>query len=390
MIPFNKPYMSGNELSFIKDAVESGKTSGNGLFTKKVHDWFSKRYGFPKSLLTSSCTDALEMCAIAIDLKAGDEVIVPDYTFVSSANAFVMHGAKIVFADSRKDHPGVDEDKLEGLITENTKAIVVVHYAGVAVNMTKVLQVAKKHNLIVVEDAAQAIDSYYDDGIVSQPLGTFGDFATFSFHDTKNIISGEGGLLVVNNPDYFDLMEIIWEKGTNRNAFFKGEVNKYGWVEKGSSFLASEITAAFLYSQLIDLDSIQSKRLQNWESYKTKLTPLASIDADILPVIPQFATNNAHMFYLKTRSIDERDSFIKYMKSNGIYTVFHYLPLHQSEFIAKTNWEQSHNLNNSIRFAQTLVRLPMFVELTELQIERITNKILKFYERSNAIHSVQS
>jgi dTDP-4-amino-4,6-dideoxygalactose transaminase len=200
MIPFNKPYLSGNELSFIKEAVESGKISGNGLFTRKVHDWFSKRYGFPKSLLTSSCTDALEMCAIALDLKEGDEVIVPDYTFVSTANAFAIHGAKIVFADSRNDHPGVDEEKLEGLITNRTRAIVVVHYAGVAVNMSKVIEVANKYNLIVIEDAAQAIDSYYNDGLKSKPLGTFGDFATFSFHDTKNIISGEGGLLVINNP----------------------------------------------------------------------------------------------------------------------------------------------------------------------------------------------
>lgn len=386
MIVFNKPYLAGNELKFIQEAVEKGKISGNGDFTKLVHKWFNKNYGFSKVLMTSSCTDALEMCAIAMNLQEGDEVIVPDYTFVSSANAFVIHGAKIIFADSREDHPGVNETAIENLITERTKAIVVVHYAGVAVDMNKIVEIAKKYNILVVEDAAQAIDSFYKHDSTIEPLGSFGDFATFSFHDTKNIIAGEGGLLVVNNSKYHDLMEIIWEKGTNRTAFFKGEVNKYGWVEKGSSFLPSELTSAFLYAQLQNITFIQNRRKKIWDLYYELLSPLKETNEDLLPIIPDFATNNAHMFYLKMENEHERDRFIKFMRDNGIYTVFHYLPLHQSDFIVRMNWTQEHSLENSIRFGNTLVRLPMFVELNDSEISYITKTIKKFYE-TNSLQS---
>ena len=267
-IPFNKPFFTGKETVYIQDAVSSGKISGNGYYTQLCHDFFEKKYGFQKVLLTSSCTDALEMAAILIDIQPGDEVIVPSYTFVSTANAFVLRGAKIIFADSREDHPGLDEDKIEELITPKTKAIVHVHYAGVACDMDKIMAIAGKYNLFVVEDAAQAIDSYYTgkDG-VRRPLGSIGHLAAFSFHETKNIISGEGGMLVVNDDQFSKRAEIIWEKGTNRSAFFKGEVDKYGWVDIGSSFLPSDITAAFLWAQLEYLDEIQDKRKVIWNTY---------------------------------------------------------------------------------------------------------------------------
>jgi dTDP-4-amino-4,6-dideoxygalactose transaminase len=370
------------ELSFIKEATESGKLSGNGFFTRRVHKWFADKYNFGKVLMTSSCTDALEMCAIAMNILPGDEIIVPDYTFVSSANAFVLHGAKIIFADSRKDHPGIDESRIEELITENTKAIVVVHYAGVSVDMHIIMELAARYNLLVIEDAAQAIDSYNIREGYKKPLGSFGDFATFSFHDTKNIISGEGGLLVVNNNKYFDIMEIIWEKGTNRNSFFKGEVNKYGWVEKGSSFLPSELTAAFLFGQLQSVDFIQLSRLKIWNMYYSLLKPLEIIRPDLLPIIPVYSTNNAHMFYIKAKNITERDDFISFMKVKGINTVFHYLPLHQSDFVRNKNWISSNDLGNSIRFSETLIRLPMFVEISEEEINYIANNVIEFFERN--------
>lgn len=260
-IPFNKPYLTGKETLYIEEAVKSGKISGNGNFTKKCQLFLEKRLGIGKSLLTTSCTDALEMAAILLDLKAGDEVIMPSYTFVSTANAFVLRGATIRFCDSKEEHPGMDEDKIEELINENTKAIIPVHYAGVACNMEKIMALAKKYNLYVVEDAAQAIDSYFtfSDGS-KKALGSIGHLAAFSFHETKNIISGEGGLLAINDHKFEERAEIIWEKGTNRSAFFRGEVDKYGWVDLGSSFLPSEVTAAFLWAQLENIDRIQDKR----------------------------------------------------------------------------------------------------------------------------------
>lgn len=377
MIPFNKVFLSGPELNYISEAVNSGKLSGDGQFTRKVHSWFKEKYGFDKVLLTPSCTHALEMCAMAIDIKPGDQVIVPDYTFVSTANAFSNYGAQIVFADSRVDHPGIDENSIEKLITSKTKAIVVVHYAGVAVDMEKVQFLAKKYNLFLIEDAAQAIDSHYYNGEKRLPLGSFGDFATFSFHDTKNIISGEGGLLVVNNSKYADKTDMIWEKGTNRKAFFDGMVDKYGWVSKGSSFLASEITAAFLYAQLENIDFIQNNRLEIWNKYFQKL---GALDSEMLPYLPNYAENNAHMFYIKTRSTVERRELINYLKSNGVTAVFHYLPLHQSDFVKNQSWNIKNDLSNSIRYASTLLRLPMYVELGEFEIEKICDLIIKFYQ----------
>ena len=276
-IPFNKPYMTGNETEYIRQAVESGKISGNGIFTNKCQRFFEERYGFKKCILTTSCTDALEMAAILTGVGPGDEVIVPSYTFVSSALAFVRQGAKIVFCDSCRDNPNVAPAEIEKLVTPRTKVVVPVHYAGVACDMDAIMDIADRHGLLVVEDAAQAVDSFYTGGDgVRRPLGSIGHLAAFSFHETKNIISGEGGMLVVNDPRFIRRAEIIWEKGTNRAEFFRGEVNKYGWVDIGSSFLPSEIVAAFLWAQLENLDAIQAKRRQIWDFYRTQLSPIAA------------------------------------------------------------------------------------------------------------------
>ena len=292
MIPFNKPYLSGKETDYIREAVLSGKISGDGLFTKRCHDFFEQKYGFKKVLLTTSCTDALEMAAILIDIQPGDEVIMPSYTFVSTANAFVLRGARIVFADSNKDNPNIDTDLIETLITPKTKAIVPIHYAGIACDMDKIMSLAEKYKLFVVEDAAQAIDSYFKD----RPLGSIGHLAAFSFHETKNIISGEGGILIINDKRFIERAEIIREKGTNRSAFFRGEVNKYEWVDIGSSFLPSDIIAAFLFAQLENLNDIQEKRKQIWQTYHNNLKPLEYEGKIRLPHIPYFSTYNAHMF----------------------------------------------------------------------------------------------
>lgn len=374
MIPFNKPFLIGNELKYIQESVYSGKISGNGNFTKRCQTFFESKYNIKKALLTTSCTDALEMCAMLLNIKSGDEVIVPSYTFVSTALAFMRQGAKIVFADSRRDHPGVNEDVIKALITAKTKAIVVVHYAGVACNMDKIMDLAEKNNLYVVEDAAQAIDSSYK----GKPLGTIGHLGAFSFHETKNIICGEGGLLSINTEEFVDRAEILWEKGTNRSAFFKGEVNKYGWVDTGSSFLPSEIIAAFLYGQLEHLEMIQSKRKQIWDSYASQLKILADQNKLKLPSIPDFATNNAHMFYLVTKDQEERNELIAYLKKNKIHSVFHYLCLHESEYYSKI--EAPKLLENAKKYDQCLLRLPFYYELKENEIEYITDSIKKFYQ----------
>ena len=307
MIPFNKPYLTGKEVHYVYQAVFSGKISGNGFFTQKCHSFFEKRYGFRKCLLTTSCTEALEMAAILCNIQLGDEVIVPSYTFVSSALAFVRQGAKIIFADSCSNNPNIDADNIEALITSKTKVIVPVHYAGIACDMDKIMEIANRYNLFVVEDAAQAVDSYYK----SRPLGSIGHLAAFSFHETKNIISGEGGLLVVNDERLIRRSEIIWEKGTNRSEFFRGEVNKYGWVDIGSSFLPSEVISAFLYAQLENLDAIQERRKSIWRIYYDGLKELENDGFIKMPDIPVYATNNAHMFYLVCRSLDERSALIQ-------------------------------------------------------------------------------
>ncbi len=361
-INFNKPYMTGNEAEYIRQAVESGKISGNGIFTKKCQSFFEERYGFRKCLLTTSCTDALEMAAILTDVGPGDEVIVPSYTFVSSALAFVRQGAKNVFCDSCRVNPNVDPAENEKLVTPRTKAIVPVHYAGVACDMDAIMDIANRHGLLVVEDAAQAVDSFYTgrDG-VRRPLGSIGHLAAFSFHETKNIISGEGGMLVVNDPRFIRRAEIIWEKGTNRAEFFRGEVNKYGWVDTGSSFLPSEIVAAFLWAQLENLDQIQARRREIWESYRERLAAFAVRGLFSLPNLPEYATNNAHMFYLVFPDLERRTKFIADMKALGVQCVFHYLALHSSPFYADKH--DGRALPNCDRFADCLVRLPLFFEL---------------------------
>lgn len=373
-IPFNKPHLTGKESHYIYDAIQTGKLSGNGKYTKLCQNFFEKRYGFKKTLLTTSCTDALEMCAILLNIKDGDEVIVPSYTFVSSALAFVRQGAKIIFVDSLSENPNLDVSKIENLITKKTKAIVAVHYAGVSVDMDPLMNLANKHNLFVVEDAAQAIDSYYK----GKALGTIGHLSTFSFHETKNIISGEGGLLGINDKQFIDRAEVIWEKGTNRASFFRGEVNKYGWEDVGSSFLPSEATAAFLFSQLENLNDIQARRKYIWTKYYNSFTKIKELVK--LPIIPPFATNNAHMFYLVFMNIDQRTRFIKYSKENNVLSVFHYLSLHKSPYYLKNNKERP-ELIESDNYADCLVRLPLFYDLTEQEIDKVIVTVTDFFER---------
>jgi dTDP-4-amino-4,6-dideoxygalactose transaminase len=369
-IPFNKPFLTGNELHYIEQAVKTGKISGNGIFTQKCHHFFESRYGFNKCLLTTSCTDALEMAAILLEIQPGDEVIMPSYTFVSTANAFVLRGAKIVFVDSRQDHPGMDENKVEELITSKTKAIVVVHYAGVACDMDVIMDIASRHHLFVVEDAAQAIDSFYK----GRALGSIGHLAAFSFHETKNIQCGEGGMLVINDPQFEKRAEIIWEKGTNRSAFFRGEIDKYGWVDIGSSFLPSEVTAAFLYAQLENLEEIQKKRVLLWETYLAALIQSQSIYKFRLAQLPDYATNNAHMFHLVFDSPVERDQCITSLKQKGILSVFHYQSLHNSEF-AKYKSMSGRELLFSDYFTDRLLRLPLYYELEIKDVKEITGII---------------
>ncbi|NVJ60886.1 MAG: dTDP-4-amino-4,6-dideoxygalactose transaminase [Gammaproteobacteria bacterium] len=375
MIPFNKPALVGNELSYIADSVTSGKISGDGKYTKKCNEFFEFKYGFKKVLLTTSCTDALEMSAILIDISQGDEVIAPSYTFVSTVNAFVLRGANIVFADSSKDNPNIDPEHIESLITPKTKAIVVVHYAGISCDMDKILDIAQKHGLYIVEDAAQAIDSFYK----GRRLGSIGDLGTFSFHETKNIISGEGGLLAVNNENFVKRAEIIREKGTNRSSFFRGEVDKYGWVDIGSSFLPSDLNAAYLYGQLENLDLIQAKRKELWSKYFYLLEGLQARGLVTMPYIPDYATNNAHMFYLVCRSLSERTAFISYLKENGVLAVFHYISLHKSPYFSKKY--KGEDLTNCDRYSDCLVRLPLYFDLSCSQVELIAELALDFFDK---------
>lgn len=368
-IPFNKPYLVGKELFYISQSVLSGHISGNGIFSKKCHSFFETRYKFKKTLLTTSCTDALEMCALLLDIKPGDEVIIPSFAFVSTALAFVRQGARIVFADSRSDRPGIDESSIENLITNNTKAIVVIHYAGVACDMDVIMTIANKYNLFVVEDAAQAIESFYK----GKPLGGIGHVAAVSFHETKNVQCGEGGLLIVNDQRFVKRAEILWEKGTNRAEFFRGEVDKYGWVDTGSSFLPSEIVAAFLYAQLENIDQIQQRRITIWNRYFEVLTKYQELGVVTLPVIPDFATNNAHLFYLLFPSLDKRSYFISKMKDCGCSPVFHYLSLHKSDYYR--NKHDGRELPNADRYTETLVRLPLYYQLYDDDLDYVLGRI---------------
>ena len=371
MIPFNKPYCSGREMSYIQEVCHSTTMSGNGEFTKLCHGFFEKKYGFRKCLLCTSGTDALEMCAMLCDLKPGDEVIVPSYTFVSTALAFLREGAYVRFADSSTESPNMTVEQIEPLINEKTKVIAVVHYAGVACDMDAIMTLAEKHNLLVVEDAAHCVDSFYK----GKPLGGIGQLGAFSFHETKNISSGEGGMLVVNDERFVRRAEILWEKGTNRAEFYRGMVNKYGWVDMGSSFLPSEFNAAYLWAQLEQLDDIQSKRKHIWESYDKTLK--GNVKAGIkTPEVPSFATNNAHMYYLLCPSLEVRSDFMNYLKNNGVQTTFHYLPLHSSKYY--TDKHDGRELPNCDRYGDTLVRLPLFYELTDEDIEKINKLILAY------------
>jgi dTDP-4-amino-4,6-dideoxygalactose transaminase len=365
--------LTGKETDYIRDAVATGKISGDGLFTMKCHKFFEERYGFNKALLTTSCTDALEMAAILCGIEPGDEVIAPSYTFVSTVNAFVLRGARIIFADSEESTPNVDVSKIEELITKRTKAIIPVHYAGIACDMDAILSLASKYDLFVVEDAAQAIDSFF----MGKPLGSFGHFAAFSFHETKNIISGEGGMLVVNDPRFEKRAEIIREKGTNRSAFFRGEVDKYGWVDIGSSFLPSEIIAAFLYAQLENIDHIQKRRSRLWDLYWEALFPLAQKGYLQLPLIPYYATNNAHIFYIVCENVQQRTELIRHTWENGILTVFHYQSLHMSEYYRGRH--DGRELVNSDKYSDCLIRLPLFYELKEEDVLFIARCIARFF-----------
>jgi dTDP-4-amino-4,6-dideoxygalactose transaminase len=374
MITFNKPYLTGKETDYIKDAVSNLKISGDGVYTKKCNKFFEENCGFKKVLLTTSCTDALEMAAILLDIKEGDEVIAPSYTFVSTVNAFILRGAKIIFVDSTAENPNMDVNAIEALITKKTKVILPVHYAGIACDMDKIMELASRYNLFVVEDAAQAIDSYHN----GKALGTIGHLAAFSFHETKNIISGEGGMLVINDDRFAKRAEVIREKGTNRSAFFRGEVDKYGWVDIGSSFLPSDIIAAFLYAQLENLETIQKRRKEIWNLYDNKLKPLNSLGVQT-PFLPSNATNNAHMYYLVTRNLDERTALIEHLKKKDIHAVFHYLSLHKSPFYKQIHGDRE--LSYSDKYTDCLIRLPMFYELTDEQVNLISDTILDFYKR---------
>lgn len=375
LIPFNKPYLTGKEAHYIYQAVYSGKISGNGIYTKKCQLFFEERYGFLKTLLTTSCTDALEMAAILANIQPGDEVIVPSYTFVSSALAFVREGAKIVFADSCANNPNLDADKIEALITEKTRVIVPVHYAGVACDMDKIMALAEKYKLLVIEDAAQAIDAFYK----GRPLGSIGHMSAFSFHETKNIIAGEGGMLVVNDARFAERAEIIWEKGTNRAQFFRGEINKYGWVDTGSSFLPSEIVTAFLYAQLENIDAIQQRRKEIWNLYAKGLAGLAAEGKISLPELPEYASNNAHMFYIVCNDLKTRSSLIDYLKAKGIHSVFHYLSLHKSEYYT-AGGNSIPELPNSDRYTDSLLRLPFYFELSNQEVQFIIDSIESFFK----------
>jgi len=372
-IPYNKPFIAGNELAYIADAVSRGQLSGDGDYTKKCHAWLENKLGIKKILLTHSCTAALEIAAILCDIESGAEVIMPSYTFVSTANAFVLRGAKPVFVDIRPDTLNINEKLIEQAITRKTKVIVPVHYAGVACEMDVIMDIAKKHNLMVVEDAAQGVDAYYK----GRALGSIGDLGCFSFHETKNFISGEGGAIAVNNPALVRQTEIIREKGTNRAEFFRGEVDKYTWQSIGSSYLPSELIAAFLYAQLECAEDITHKRLQIWNRYNEELQPLAQSGDIVLPHIPDNCKHNGHLFYCILKSMEVRERFLKFLKEKGILAIFHYIPLHLSPMAKKMHLNV--DLPVSTDLANRIVRLPIFFMLSEEQQNYIITSVKEFF-----------
>lgn len=378
MIPFNVPPTTGKELDYIAQAINNHKLSGDGEFTKKCNQWIEENFQCKKSLLTTSCTHALEMSALLLNIQEGDEIIMPSYTFVSTANAFVLRGAKIVFVDIRPDTLNIDETLIEQAITKNTKVIVPVHYAGVACEMDTIMTIAKKYNLFVIEDAAQGVMSSYN----GKALGTIGQLGCYSFHDTKNYTSGEGGALLINDDSFMGRSEIIREKGTNRSKFLRGEVDKYSWVDIGSSYLQSDITAAFLYAQFEMADVINRDRIRSWEQYYRELKPLEESGLLNLPFVPDECKHNGHLFYIKVKDLRERSQLIEFLKEHGVTSSFHFVPLHRS--VAGKKFGRFHGKDQyTTKESDRLLRLPMYFKLTEENITNITSIIYKFYTKSS-------
>lgn len=374
MINFNVPPFTGKEMEYMKTAVESQKICGDGQFTKKCNAWIEERTGTKKCLLTTSCTHALEMSALLAEIKPGDEVILPSFTFVSTADAFVLRGATIVFVDIRPDTMNIDETKIEAAITDKTKAICPVHYAGVACEMDTIMDIARRHNLIVVEDAAQGIMSSYK----GKALGTIGDYGCFSFHETKNYSMGEGGAILIQKEDKIEDAEIIREKGTDRSRFFRGQVDKYTWVDHGSSYLPSELNAAYLYAQLEVADDINNYRLHVWDRYYEGLKGLKETGKIELPIIPEGCVHNAHMFYIKAKDLAERTALLSFLKENGILAVFHYIPLHSAPAGVKFGRFHGEDVYTT-KESERLCRLPLYYGLTDEQVDYIISKVKEFY-----------
>ena len=376
MIPFNKPPVTGNETQYLLEVLQNAKLSGDGPFTHNCHTWFEEKLQCKKVLLTTSCTHALEMAAILIDIQPGDEVIMPSYTFVSTANAFVLRGAKIIFVDIRPDTMNIDETLIEAAITDNTKVIVPVHYAGVACEMDTIMALSDKYNLYVIEDAAQGMMSSYK----GKALGTIGHFGTFSFHETKNYTCGEGGLLIINDESFIERAEIIREKGTNRSQFFRGMVDKYSWVDVGSSYLPSELNAAYLWGQLEEADEINQNRLSTWNLYQEQLRDLKEQGYLELPTIPEECIQNAHMFYIKVQDFKLRTTLLEHLKENNILAVFHYIPLHSAP--AGLKFGTFHDDDKwTTRESERLIRLPMYYGLTKKEIDAIVKAIRSFFQQ---------
>ena len=375
MIQFNIPPHIGKELEYIKEAVENKKICGDGVFTKKCNTWMEERFNARKVLLTTSGTTALDMAMLLCDIKPGDEVILPSYTFSSTATSAVLAGAKLVFVDIRPDTMNIDETKIEAAITDKTKVIVVMHYAGVACEMDTIMDIARRHNLKVVEDAAQGVMSTYN----GQALGTIGDFGCYSFHETKNYSMGEGGAIVINDPAYIEKAEILREKGTNRAKFFRGQVDKYTWVDFGDSYLPSELNAAYLWAQLQEADEINNNRLNTWNRYYEAFKPIADKGMIELQTIPEECVHNAHMFYIKFKTLDERTDFISYMKENGVACVFHYVPLHSAPAGLKFGRFHGEDIYTT-RESERLARLPMYYGISDADVDAVINTVKKYLE----------
>lgn len=375
MISFNKPPYVGEEIKYIEEAVKAQKICGDGQFTKKCNKWFEDKTGAAKVLLTTSCTHATELAALLLDIQPGDEVIMPAYTFVSTADAFVLRGATAVFVDINPKTMNIDENLIEDAITEKTKAIVPVHYAGVSCEMDKIMEIAKKHNLYVVEDAAQGVMSTYK----GKALGTIGDYGCYSFHETKNYSMGEGGALLIRDGKNAELAEIIREKGTNRSKFFRGQIDKYTWVEAGSSYLPSDMNAAYLWAQLQKADEINENRLQSWNRYYEGLKDLEEVGKIELPYVPEYCEHNAHMFYIKAKDLEERSALISYLKENGVTAVFHYIPLHTAP--AGKEYGRFHGEDKyTTKESERIIRLPMYYELDEQDAKKVMDLIHTFYK----------